>query len=99
MTRFVRNPDGAVHSVPDDFVFPQVENGQSVPGWEDAGEADASPQLLGEPDPQVEQARLNLNAEAPVVEVSSSGEVGVPVDVPTPTEPEHAADAPAEVTE
>jgi len=97
MTRFVRNPDGAVHSVPDDFQFPQVD-GQPAPAWEDAGEADASPQLLGQPDPQVEAVRLNNNAEQPVAEVVSSGEIGTPVDNPAPAEPEHAADAPA-VTE
>lgn len=91
MTRFVRNPDGAVHSVPDDFVFPDDK-------WEEAGEADASPQLLGEPDPQVEAARLNTNAEQPVEETPSNGEIGTPVNAGTPDVPEHAADGPA-VTE
>ncbi len=80
MTRFVRNPDGAVHSVPDEFVFPANDNGP-IPGWEDVKAKDASPQLRGEPDPQVEAVRLHTLTENPVAEVVSSGEVGTPVEV------------------
>jgi hypothetical protein len=78
MTRFVRNPDGAVHSVPDDFQFPPVE------GWSEVKAKDASPQLRGEPDPQVEASQLHNGADAPVQIIASSGYVG---------------DDPAEVTE
>lgn len=54
MTRFVRNPDGAVHSVPDDFEFPKNADGEPDGNWQEATEADASPQLLGHAaDPEV----------------------------------------------
>lgn len=59
MTRFIRNIDGAVHSVADDFELPE--------GWEEATEADASPELLGtEPDPAVAAVELHNLAELPV---------------------------------
>lgn len=88
MTRFVRNPDGAVHSVPDAFEFPTGEpsaKGEraTIRGWEDVTEAEASPQLLGsEPDPEVEAVRLHTLAENPVGEVVSSGYVGDEPEVP-----------------
>lgn len=77
MTRFVRNPDGAVHSVPDDFEFPKDADGETIGNWQDVEESEASAQVLGtEPDPQVEAARLHTLAENPVDEVVSSGHVG-----------------------
>jgi hypothetical protein len=76
MTRFVRNPDGAVHSVPDDFQFPSGEGGTPVQGWSDVKSKDASPQLLGEPDPQVVASQLHNGAEAAVPISASSVEVG-----------------------
>lgn len=81
MTRFVRNPAGAVHSVPDDFEFPTGEPSPTgerapIPGWEDVTEAEASPQLLGEPDPAVEAVRLHTLAEDPAEEVASTDQVG-----------------------
>jgi hypothetical protein len=96
MTRFVRNPDGAVHSVPDDFAFPTTENGAPVAGWADVKVEDASPQLLGEPDPQVEAVRLHTLAEEPVAEVVSSGHVG---DDPAETDAPADEVAEPEVTE
>lgn len=77
MARFVRNPDGAVHSVPDDFEFPADADGNVIGEWEDVEESEASAQLLGtEADPQVEAVRLHALAENPVQEVVSSGHVG-----------------------
>jgi hypothetical protein len=91
MARFVRNPDGAVHSVPDDFEFPADADGNVIGEWEDVEESEASPQLLGtEADPVVEAVRLHTLAESPVHEVVSSGHVG---DDPEPSE------APADETE
>jgi hypothetical protein len=83
MTRFVRNPDGAVHSVPDDFEFPKDADGKVIGKWEEATEADASPALLGQtPDPQVVANELHNLAEQPVPEVVSSGYVGDDPEAP-----------------
>jgi hypothetical protein len=105
MTRFVRNPDGAVHSVPDDFEFPTGEPspmGETapVPGWENVTDAEASPQLLGEPDPAVEAVRLHTLAENPVEETVSTDQVGAvpenPEVSPVAAAPEVPAEAPVE---
>jgi len=87
MARFVRNPDGAVHSVPDEFEFPTDADGNVIGKWEDVEESEASAQLLGtEADPQVEAARLHALAEQPVAEVVSSGHVGDDPEVPMTAE-------------
>jgi hypothetical protein len=103
MTRFVRNPAGAVHSVPDDEEFPTGEPNPTgerapIPGWEDVTEAEASPQLLGEPDPAVDAVRLHTLAENPVDEVASTDPVGVvpenPEVSPVAIAPETSAEVP-----
>ena len=86
MTRYVRNLDGAVHSVADYFALPD--------GWEEVAEGDASPQLLGtEPDPQVAAVELG-----PPVDIETGEPVTAPAETPTsdPTPPvETPAEAPA----
>lgn len=87
MTRFVRNPDGAVHSVPDDFEFPKDADGNVIGDWQEASEADASPALLGQaPDPEVVANELHNLAENAVPEVVSSGHVGDDPELPASAE-------------
>jgi hypothetical protein len=94
MTRFVRNPDGAVHSVPDDFEFPTIEGGAPAADWEHVTETEASAQLLGsEPDPAVEAVRLHDLADSPVAEVVSTDQVGA---VPEVSPVEAASEVPVE---
>lgn len=81
MTKFVKNPAGAVHSVPDDFALPTDLEGKNVPGWSEVAEADASPQLLGkEADPAVSAVELHNLAEASVPDTPSTDAVGNPAD-------------------
>ncbi|MBO1739672.1 hypothetical protein [Leifsonia sp. TF02-11] len=87
MTRFVRNPDGAVHSVPDDFEFPKDADGEVIGDWQEASEADASPELLGHAkDPQVEAAELHDLASADDPSLQPLGEVPVEPEVPMTAE-------------
>lgn len=67
MTRFVKNPYGAVHSVPDDFEYPIDFNANVIGEWSEAAESDASPALSGAAaDPQVEAAQLHNRSALPV---------------------------------
>lgn len=73
MTKYVQNPDGGVHSVPDDFEFP--------PDWNDKGkwvkEADAksaAPTLFGEWDPAVAQAEIHEGPDSVPVFNTEDGE-------------------------
>lgn len=88
MTRFVRNPDGAVHSVPDDFQYPTGENGAPVPGWSEATEADASPALLGHAPETVEAVPVPVEQvpeAAPAPEAAPEAAVEpAPEVIPTP---------------
>lgn len=61
MTKYVKNPDGVVHSVDDSFEFPDET-------WADATAKDASPQLLGEPDPVVTAVELHSGDTTPAPE-------------------------------
>ena len=61
MTKYVRNPDGAVHSVLDEFDLPDDR-------WEELTEEDArkdNPSLFGAPDPQVAATELRGVAPEP----------------------------------
>lgn len=73
MTRYVRNDGGTVHSVPDDFELPDK--------WEEVTEADASPALLGNPDPAVTAVEIH---DGPAVVVDTSGPAVEPGDQPEP---------------
>lgn len=67
MTRYVKNPDGAIHSVPDDFQYPADAGGNVIGEWSEVDESEASPALIGSaPDPQVEAAQLHNRAALPV---------------------------------
>lgn len=84
MAKYVKNPAGAVHSVPDDFEAP-AEWGidWSVVAEADAHEAD--PRLAGEPDPAVVAAELHDGGSDVPVEVDGT------IDYPTsdgPHEPQ-----------
>jgi len=53
MTRFVKNPEGTVHSVADDFELPDQNT------WSEASKRDATDQLLGKAfDPAVASVEL-----------------------------------------
>ena len=60
--RYVRNPAGGIHSVPDDFEAP-VEWGKEGEDWHDKVKPSDvkkdAPWLLGEPHPDVEAAQLH----------------------------------------
>ena len=62
MTHYVKNEEGAIHSVTDEhfdkYLHETTAAGNSfmLPGWSEVKEADAkeaNPQLFGKPDPQV----------------------------------------------
>lgn len=60
MPKYVKNPGGGVHSVPDDFEAP-VEWGAEDERWSFVTEEEAreaAPTLFGADDPAVQQARL-----------------------------------------
>lgn len=69
MARYIKNPDGVVHSVPDDFEAPEAW-GKEGEDWftitEDEARA-ASPALFGAPDPVIERllAAREPDAEQP----------------------------------
>ena len=54
MARYIKNPDGVVHSVPDDFDFPEAWDGKGQEITEDEA-LEASPALFGAPDPVIER--------------------------------------------
>ena len=62
MTKYVKNEEGAIHSVTDEHFEKYLHettpagNRFMLPGWSEVKEADAKkahPQLFGKPDPQV----------------------------------------------
>ena len=84
MTRFVKNLEGAVHSVVDEFILPK--------GWEESSASDASPALLGKRDKENEVTGVaDHDGGGPVVDIPSTGTVGTPdtraIDLETPSLP------------
>jgi len=81
MTKYVKNPEGTVHSVADDFELPDKT-------WSDASKSDASEQLLGKaPDPAVAAVELKEGPSS----VPDSNIPNIPADdaeVPAETTPE-----------
>jgi hypothetical protein len=87
LAKYVRNPGGGIHSVPDDFTAPD-EWGQEGKDWEVVDEAaarDAAAPLFGAPDPAVLRHRLSDERAAD------------PDDDGVPGDPEPAAAADEEV--
>lgn len=76
MTKYVRNPDGGVHSVPDEFELPDGT-------WEELTEdeaRDAHPSLFGETDQQV--AATELHDGSTDEKVRESDVPSTPIDQP-----------------
>lgn len=92
--RFFRNPDGAVHSVPDDFVIPLGADDRPQHGWEEVDESEVPEPLRGSTtgaqlDPEVVPHELHDLAADPVPETVSSGHVGDDPETADPATPEH----------
>lgn len=80
MAKYVKNPDGGIHSVADDFEAP-AEWGEKGKNWFELLDEEAAellPHLFGHKDPAVEQARLTDERAA---DPDDSG-------IPTPSEPQ-----------
>jgi hypothetical protein len=80
VAKYVKNPDGGIHSVPDDFEAP-AEWGKKDENWFEVLEDEAKAligHLFGEPDPAVEAAKDHDNG---------TDEDGNPVAVPIEVDP------------
>ena len=107
MSKFVRNPEGAIHSVPDDWQVPLGADDNPQEGWAVVDEAEAPATLIGSTtgeqlDPQVVANDLhdlsavddpNQIAAPGIPDVASSGHVG---DDPQVSEDVEAAQVPAQ---
>lgn len=107
MSNFIRNPEGAIHSVPDDWEIPLGADDNPQEGWSEVDQADVPAPLLGSTtgeqlDPQVTAVHLHDLAAEAVADVPSSGHVGddpeqaEPAAEPTVDEAVEAAQVPAQ---
>lgn len=100
MAKYVKNPDGGIHSVADDFEAP-AEWGEKGKHWFEVLEEDAArllPHLFGHKDPAVEQARLTDERAADPEDSGVPGHVApeAPAEEAPAEAPAEAAEAPAE---
>lgn len=94
MTKYVKNPDGGVHSVPDDFEVPvdwHLGNPEDA-FLDEAAAREAAPTLFGERDPNVVRAEIH---DGPDVVPSFNTEDGEPGSV-EPVVPQEGTEAPVE---
>lgn len=68
MAKFVKNPSGTVHSVPDEFQLPGTE--PDFDGWSEVTEAEAPAALLGQTDTEVAAVELHDLSDHVVIDES-----------------------------
>jgi hypothetical protein len=88
MARYVKNPAGGVHSVPDDFEAPE-EWGKKDENWFELAVDEAKAaiaHLFGAEDPAVQQARLTDEREADPADTGVPGPVSLPEPEPQPVD-------------
>lgn len=87
MAKYVKNPGGGIHSVPDDFEAP-AEWGEDDFEVTEAEAREAAPNLFGADDPEVLRHRLSDERAA------DPADPGVPApDAPAAPEPEEGVAA------